>query len=146
VAFAEEARKEGGGSVTPASAVAAALSSPSNPALIDSVRNLGNSLNPMSRLSSIGGFRGFGRATPTPAAPTAKDPAAKAAAEGGDLATAFPDIAPALPPKPHIAPPIKRFVELQNPGDLRLAEVLELLRDYRRLAGALKDMGAFKES
>jgi hypothetical protein len=38
-----------------------------------------------------------------------------------------------------------RFVEMQNPGDLRLGEVLELLRDYRRLASALKDMGAFKE-
>lgn len=37
-------------------------------------------------------------------------------------------------------------MELQNPADLRLGEVLELLRDYRRLAGALKDMGAFKES
>jgi hypothetical protein len=49
-----------------------------------------------------------------------------------------------LPPKeiPKIAPPIKRFMELQNPGELRINEVLELLRDYRRLAGALKDMGA----
>lgn len=58
---------------------------------------------------------------------------------------AFPDIAAALPPKPQIAPPNKRFMELQNPADLRLGEVLELLRDYRRLAGALKDMDAFKE-
>ena len=60
---------------------------------------------------------------------------------------AFPDIAAALPPKEtaKIAPPVKRFMELQNPADLRLGEVLELLRDYRRLAGALKDMDAFKE-
>jgi hypothetical protein len=36
-------------------------------------------------------------------------------------------------------------MELNSPGDLRLGEVLDLLRDYRRLAGALKDMGAFKE-
>jgi len=42
-------------------------------------------------------------------------------------------------------PPIKRFMELQSPADLRIGEVLELLRDYRRLAGALKDIGAFKE-
>jgi hypothetical protein len=33
-------------------------------------------------------------------------------------------------------------MELENPGDLKISEVLELLRDYRRLAGALKDMGA----
>lgn len=52
-----------------------------------------------------------------------------------------------LPPKetPKINPPIKRFMEMQNPGDLRIGEVLELLRDYRRLAGSLKEMGAFKE-
>jgi len=32
-------------------------------------------------------------------------------------------------------------MEIQNPGDLKISEVLELLRDYRRLAGALKDIG-----
>jgi hypothetical protein len=36
-------------------------------------------------------------------------------------------------------------MELQSPADLRLGDVLELLKDYRRLAGALKDMGALKE-
>lgn len=36
-------------------------------------------------------------------------------------------------------------MELQSPGDLKLGEVLDLLRDYRRLAGALKNMGAFEE-
>ena len=36
-------------------------------------------------------------------------------------------------------------MELQNPGDLKIGEVLELLRDYRRLAGALNKMGAFEE-
>jgi len=60
---------------------------------------------------------------------------------------AFPDIAAALPPKqvPKIAPPNKRFMELQSPGELRLGEVLDLLRDYRRLANALKNMDAFEE-
>jgi hypothetical protein len=33
-------------------------------------------------------------------------------------------------------------MELENPGDLKISEVMELLRDYRRLAGALKDIGA----
>lgn len=36
-------------------------------------------------------------------------------------------------------------MELQSPGDLKLGEVLDLLRDYRRLAGALDNMGAFKD-
>lgn len=56
----------------------------------------------------------------------------------------------ALPSKetkiPQIKPPNKRFTELQNPADLKLGEVLELLRDYRRLAGALQEMGAFKDA
>ncbi|KAI0603186.1 hypothetical protein F4775DRAFT_587708 [Biscogniauxia sp. FL1348] len=121
---------------------------PSNPALVESMRNLGSSLNPMNRFAGMSMMRGFGRAATTPTPPTTtptKD--ANKSMDGGDLATAFPDLAPSLPPKnvPQIEPPKKRFMELQNPGDLRLGEVLDLLRDYRRLAGALKDMGAFKE-
>ncbi|KAK7430074.1 hypothetical protein QQZ08_003465 [Neonectria magnoliae] len=115
-----------------------------NPAVLEQMRNLGNSFNPMARLPSISMIRGFGRSPSIPSTP----PIAKEAkpADGGDLATAFPDIAPALPPKeiPKIAPPSKRFMEIQTPGELKLGEVLDLLRDYRRLAGALKDLGAFE--
>ncbi|KAM0436868.1 hypothetical protein ACHAPT_002581 [Fusarium lateritium] len=116
-----------------------------NPAVLEQMRNLGNSFNPMARLPSISMIRGFGRnASSTPATPPAKEVAKPA--DGGDLGTAFPDIAAALPPKetPKIAPPNKRFMEIQTPGELRLGEVLDLLRDYRRLAGALKDLGAFE--
>lgn len=35
-------------------------------------------------------------------------------------------------------------MDIQNPGDLKIGEVLELLRDYRRLAEALKKMDAFE--
>ncbi|KAF4338596.1 VPS9 [Fusarium beomiforme] len=116
-----------------------------NPAVLDQMRNLSNSFNPMARLPSISMIRGFGRNTPSaPAMPAAKEPVKPA--DGGDLGTAFPDIAPALPAKeiPRIAPPNKRFMEIQTPGELKLGEVLDLLRDYRRLAGALKDIGAFE--
>lgn len=114
-----------------------------NPAVLEQMRNLGNSFNPMARLPSISMIRGFGRTNSTPVTPTPKE---NKPADGGDLATAFPDIAAALPPKdiPKIAPPNKRFMEISTPGELRLGEVLDLLRDYRRLAGALKDLGAFE--
>ncbi|KAH7354218.1 hypothetical protein B0T11DRAFT_125403 [Plectosphaerella cucumerina] len=114
--------------------------------LENAVRTFGSSFNPIGRLSSMNVMRGFGRTASSPVAPTVKDAAAKTATEGGDLAAAFPDIAPALPPKetPKIKPPNRRFMELQNPGDLKLGEVLELLRDYRRLATALKDRDAFE--
>ena len=36
-------------------------------------------------------------------------------------------------------------MELQNAADLKLGEVFDLLKEYKRLAAALKDMGAFKE-
>lgn len=42
-----------------------------------------------------------------------------------------------------VVPPIQRFMELENPGELRINEVLELLRDYRRLAGVLQDLHHF---
>ncbi|KAK7951674.1 uncharacterized protein PG986_007402 [Apiospora aurea] len=141
VVFAAEEREKAG---TPGST---ATASSSNPALVDQMRNLTNSFNPMNRLASMSMMRGFGRTTPTPTATTKDAPPGKPV-EGGDLASAFPDIAPSLPPKdiPQIKPPNKRFIELQNPADLKLGEVLELLRDYRRLANALKDMDAFKEN
>ncbi|KAI0426139.1 hypothetical protein F5Y09DRAFT_319747 [Xylaria sp. FL1042] len=140
VVFAEDSREK----ASPLNQTPPAASS--NPALVESMRNLGSSLNPISRLSSMSMMRGFGRTANTPTPPNPRDTAGKTV-EGGDLATAFPDIAASLPPKdvPKIDPPKKRFMELQNPADLRIGEVLELLRDYRRLAGALKDMNAFKE-
>ncbi|KAK4069928.1 uncharacterized protein Triagg1_6723 [Trichoderma aggressivum f. europaeum] len=142
----------------------AASPAPAQPAMLDQMRNLGNTFNPMARLSGISLVRGFGRSVSTPVVAPPKDTkdAAKDSkdskdtkdgvkpTDGGDLATfkkAFPDIAGILPPKevPKISPPNKRFMELQNPGDLRLSEVLDLLKDYRRLAGALKSMGAFED-
>lgn len=155
-----------------------------NPALIESMRNLGNSFNPMAKFAGgmgmgIGSFRPFGRTSSQPVTPQSGTAPASAksgpsGAEDVDLATvrstpnpvitnhetdkesakltihdqqAFPDLAATLPPKetPKINPPIRHFMEMQNPADLRIGEVLELLRDYRRLAGALKEAGAFKE-
>jgi hypothetical protein len=39
---------------------------PSNPAIVESMRNLGNSLNPMTRIAGMGMMRGFGRTAPNP--------------------------------------------------------------------------------
>jgi hypothetical protein len=156
VAFAEENADK------PPPSPLHAPASPANPPIVESMRNLGNSLNPMNRFPGMG-LRGFGR---SPTTPTPPPTTAKSIPDGGvaDLTAVcpfsvfslclcvciltykqtFPELAPSLPPKeiPKIAPPIKKFMELQNPGDMKLNEVLELLRDYRRLAGALKDLGA----
>lgn len=56
-----------------------------NPAIVESMRNLGNSLNPMNRIAGMGMMRGFGRVT-TPSTPT---PPRSAVLDGGvtDLTT-----------------------------------------------------------
>lgn len=55
---------------------------------LESMRNLGNSLNPMARLSSMGVMRGFGRSAPgTPSGKEGSKESSKGHAEGGDLAT-----------------------------------------------------------
>lgn len=79
VVFAEDGREK----PSPLSQTPPAASS--NPALVESMRNLGSSLNPISRLSSMGMMRGFGRTATTPTPPP-KDTAGKPV-EGGDLAT-----------------------------------------------------------
>lgn len=82
-AAVDEAKdRDRGAPPTPAAAASASAAGANNPALIDSMRNLGNQLNPMSRLS---GFRGFGRTASTPA--PSKEGAGKGVGEGGDLAT-----------------------------------------------------------
>jgi hypothetical protein len=86
---------------------------PQSPAMLEQMRNLSNSFNPMARFSGISLVRGFGRNTSAPATPSAKDKDAKDAAakdakdakdtkdvlkptDGGDLATVslFPLSAP----------------------------------------------------
>lgn len=61
-----------------------------NPALIDSMRNLGNSLNPMAKFTGgIGSFRPFARTPSQPVTPQVlpTQVPVKVGSEGGDLAT-----------------------------------------------------------
>ncbi|EAQ89066.1 hypothetical protein CHGG_05685 [Chaetomium globosum CBS 148.51] len=165
----QQQRRAEPGAPSSTTQVTATGSSPvvTSPPIIDSMRNLSNSFNPMARLSAgIGGLRGFGRSSAASTAgpagagraptPPAKDAGGGRAGAGAVVGAgeeeiwptyAFPDLAAVLPPRepPKITPPHKRFMELQNAADLKLGEVFDLLKDYKRLAGALKEMGAFKE-
>lgn len=55
-----------------------------NPAVLEQMRSLGNSLNPMTRLPSISMIRGFGRTPSAPSTPAARETAKPS--DGGDLA------------------------------------------------------------
>ncbi|KAL8849102.1 MAG: hypothetical protein Q9221_005906 [Calogaya cf. arnoldii] len=121
-------------------------------AAVESMRNLGNSLNPLNRFAGMSVMRGFGRSSSGTTPPT--------------LSTAIPG--PAIPEKPlgekadasntnamsslqlmtehaphvpfHMAPPIQRFMDVSDAGELKIGEVTELLKDYQRLAAALKNV------
>lgn len=94
VLFAEDP-KVGAAAIAPAPAPP-----PASPAMLDQMRNLGNTFNPMARLSGISLVRGFGRSASGPVNPPAKDPKdskdvkepkdAVKPTDGGDLATVSP--------------------------------------------------------
>ncbi len=84
VGFAEDHAKPG----------VASVATQQGAAMLDSVRSLGSTFNPMSRLPSIGTFRGFGRtagtpstSTPPPPLPPSAPKEGSKAEDGGDLST-----------------------------------------------------------
>ncbi|KAI4120775.1 MAG: hypothetical protein LQ338_006772 [Usnochroma carphineum] len=117
---------------------------------VESMRNLGNSLNPLNRFAGMSVMRGFGRnpsgTTPTLAMTTAtteKAPSELAEISNAASASTSSMPPPSLPSK--IAPPIKRFMDIHDAGELKVGEVSELLKDYQRLAAALKTDGKIRE-
>ncbi|GAD93802.1 VPS9 domain protein [Paecilomyces variotii No. 5] len=115
---------------------------------LESMKNFGNTFNPLNHIPGM--IRGFGRSATTPEAgqgtmspaapapiPTAPSPADNKAkpALTTDGAT---DISALLS---KIDPPLRRFLETEDPGDLRLRDVAELLQDYKRLATVLATLG-----
>ncbi|MCJ1464160.1 hypothetical protein MMC07_002773 [Pseudocyphellaria aurata] len=106
-------------------------------AAVESMRNLGNSLNPLNRFANMNVMR-FGRsssATLTTTTPTATLTTEKPAQEA--LETAGKDRATAAELR-DISPPIQRYINVADARELKIGEVDELLRDYKRLASALQ--------
>jgi len=121
---------------------------------IENMRNFGNSINPLKGFSGMSVMRGFGRSpssgkeTPTlGTVSTAGKPKAESIlgdgqcvvnGNGVDGGKQRSDMA-----KP-IGPPIQRFLDVGDAGELRVGEVKGLLEEYRRLVGILTDMDAFR--
>ncbi|KAB8338977.1 hypothetical protein FH972_021916 [Carpinus fangiana] len=87
---------------------------------VESMRTLGNSLNPLKGFPGMGMMRGFGRA-PSPSSASARPAGEKLLIDVNG-----------------IAPPIQKFVALREVKELNGFDIELLLRDYQRLAGALK--------
>lgn len=107
-------------------------STPATPNALESVKNLGSSLNPLNHLGSAfgGGFKGFGRSTPPSAVTSAEKEKAKA--------TSGSTCPPKATELASVDPPIQRFVDLADASDLTVRDVSILLIDYQRLAKAIQ--------
>lgn len=118
---------------------------------LESMKNFGNTFNPLNHIPGMIGR--FGRNAPdTPTAATATTTPSNTSGtilpERTRITRSKTDLRPSpsttitsSPPAPlsqflQIDPPIQRFLAIENPQDLRLGDVAELLQDYKRLAAA----------
>lgn len=93
-------------------------------------------------------IRGFGRSatTPDPATgvttPATPAPAVPSPVDNKTQPTLSTDGSADVPATlSRIDPPLRRFLETEDAGDLKLRDVAELLQDYKRLAAALASLG-----
>ncbi|PYH90820.1 VPS9 domain protein [Aspergillus ellipticus CBS 707.79] len=111
---------------------------------LESMRNFGNTLNPLNHIPGM--IRNFGRGTPgTPGNPDGPGPMPSSNTPTERIRasilsretslTTIPTVAP------RIDPPIQRFLQVQNASELTIAEVSVLLEDYKRIAVALPKQG-----
>lgn len=102
-------------------------------AAVESMRSLGNSLNPLNRFAGMNVMRGFGRSSSAaaPTTPTSeKNGEAHHGKDQSNLAAALTS-----------GPPVQRFLDVTDASDLKIGDVDELLKDYQRLARALQQAG-----
>jgi hypothetical protein len=123
----------------------------SNTSAVDSLRNMGNSLNPLNRFPNINVLPRFGRAVsssstpvlPSPIAeqPTSSSPEPLSRTATGEVQQVDEKGAKALAAIEQLKktpPPVKRFLEAKDAQDLKIKDVDELLKEYQRLAAAMR--------
>ena len=102
-------------------------------AAVESMRSLGNTLNHLNRLAGINMMRGFSRSANSSPAITPSPLA------GNDPSKELKFGEKSALPTAKIDPPIQRFLEVTEAGELKVAEIEALLKDYQRLAKVVKD-------
>ena len=130
--------------VSPASAPAAS-SEPlhAGNVAVESMRSLGNTLNPLKGFGGMNVMRGFGRSTSSGTPTQTLATAGKSSQELQQGPLTDKDVGHAQSSSIKALPPIQRYMDTVSAEDLKIGEVAELLNDYKRLASALKTMGAF---
>ncbi|EEP76728.1 predicted protein [Uncinocarpus reesii 1704] len=115
---------------------ASSTSASSNPQMnnppFGSMRGFGNTLNPLSHIPGM--IRGLGRSSTEPSQGTA------VAGDGPELSDNQPGLLKEKSSITGIAPPIKRFTELEDATHLKIGDIPELLEDYKRLASIINNL------
>jgi hypothetical protein len=133
-------------------AVKAEAPAPSNVSAVDSLRNMGNSLNPLNRFANINVLPRFGRAVSSSSTPTLQTPIAETAkpspspeplsrtvtGESSQIDEKGTKAIAAIEQLKKTPPPVKRFLDARDAQELKLKEVEELLKEYQRLAAAMR--------
>ncbi|PYI08151.1 hypothetical protein BO78DRAFT_468601 [Aspergillus sclerotiicarbonarius CBS 121057] len=107
---------------------------------LESMRNFGNTLNPLNHIPGM--IRNFGRGAPgtpdTPGPmPSPNTPTERIRASILSRETSSSNVPSAPPRVERVDPPIQRFLQMQNANELTIGDVSVLLEDYKRIAAAL---------
>jgi hypothetical protein len=106
---------------------------------LESMRSFGNTLNPLNHIPGV--IKNFGRNAPDTPNARSVSPAAMDRLKTSPPSVGANGAGSPLPPSLKIEPPIQRFLETKDAGDLRVGDVAVLLQDYKRLAAALYQSG-----
>lgn len=128
---------------------------------IESMRNFGNSINPLKGFSGMNVMRGFGRSPSAgkeaPTLGTLGGSEQLVTKEEGNVEQPVKEGKPTVngssthsgtPSRDRlnpIGPPVQRFLDVATAEELKLEEVEGLLTEYRRLVYVLGEMKAFRE-
>lgn len=107
------------------------------PNALDSVKNFGNSINPLNHFASFGGgLRAFGGSKPT-LNPSSAPVTINEKVERQNIVEV---VNPATLEKIKFDPPLRRFMEMKSASEMKVSEISDLLKDYQRIAGILNEL------
>ena len=114
-------------------------STPAANGAIETVKNFSNNFNPLKGFGGMNVIRGFAR---TPSSGNTPLATPNASNNEGLLGQRPGSPAKVMPAGIKTLPPIQRFMDTADARELKVGDVSELLEDYKRLAEALRTLGA----
>ena len=127
---------------TPRDQLSQSPSNPIGPTPLESMRNFGNTLNPLNHIPGM--IKNFGRSTPGTHSARSISPAVIDRLEISPVSADRNNGAASTSPffSGDVESPIQRFLNMRDTRDLRIGDVSILLEDYKRLAAELSELKA----